>query len=52
MPINGGRRIDGHRCALPILRIYGLRLPAKTIEPGHGARNAERCLTALALFAG
>jgi len=31
-------------------RHYGLRLPAETIEPGHGARHAERCLTALALF--
>jgi uncharacterized protein (DUF58 family) len=33
-------------------RHYGLRLPAETIEPGHGAPHAERCLTALALYAG
>lgn len=31
-------------------RHYGLRLPGETIEPGHGSRHAERCLTALALF--
>jgi uncharacterized protein (DUF58 family) len=31
-------------------RHYGLRLPGEVIEPGHGARHAERCLTALALF--
>jgi uncharacterized protein (DUF58 family) len=31
-------------------RHYGLRLPGEVIEPGRGARHAERCLTALALF--
>ena len=31
-------------------RHYGLGLPGAVIEPGHGARHAERCLTALALF--
>jgi uncharacterized protein (DUF58 family) len=31
-------------------RHYGLRLPGEVIEPGHGTRHAERCLTALALF--
>ena len=31
-------------------RHYGLRLPGTVMEPGHGARHAERCLTALALF--
>jgi uncharacterized protein (DUF58 family) len=31
-------------------RHYGLRLPDRDIPPGHGARHAERCLTALALL--
>ena len=31
-------------------RHYGLRLPGEVIEPGNGARHAEQCLTALALF--
>jgi uncharacterized protein (DUF58 family) len=33
-------------------RHYGLRLPGEVIEPGRGARHAEQCLTALALFGG